>query len=473
MAFRDTPDDPEAAGCLEVNDYCERRHRGVVSCSWLPEKGRILLAEETFEPGEIIFREPPLHLVAERPGDEAFDQLKELSALYPQVFRYKPLWYWTALSSLTFSEVGDGESGLLAITEEEQTKLLLLFHPEVSTASEACVVLVREFHLAPHLEAVKLERLLQIWMKNCFEHSESPLGYSVYFLSSFMSHSCLPNASWHYDGGNFVLRARAAVAPDDEIVVSYLAEDELLESTPARQRHLEAKDFLCNCERCGGSQDLSRVFRCKQCTEGAVFLAAQGPECDQKVGGACSGCSHELCSAEVSALLMEEQEVERLLASHQEKMGTMGHGRHRAMLGSLEEVARRAEATMVQHWLLDRAWLQLSQAYGHHGRLEESEALLQRRLVFQRATYPGISGTRAWTLEAYGDLLLQHRGCAVDPEVKVPGEQEARAVAPLAPQVYREALEVLRAMFGEKHEYAVAVHRKVLELTAELRKHLG
>merc|ERR1712061_973757 len=120
-------------------------------------------------------------------------------------------------------------------------------------------------------DPLALEQLLRVWILNCFEHSEAPLGYSTYFLSSFMSHSCFPTAVWYYEGDDFVLRARTDIEAGDEITLSYLSEDALLESVAARRKHLkESKHFHCECPRCAAPVDKARGFRCPQC-RGTVF----------------------------------------------------------------------------------------------------------------------------------------------------------------------------------------------------------
>merc|ERR1712087_1004562 len=94
-----------------------------------------------------------------------------------------------------------------------------------------------------------LERLIEIWVLNCFEYAHN--ASSIYFFSSFMSHSCLPNAVWHFRGADHVLRCRQRIRPGEEVCISYLPESSLLQSTPVRRLELnETKRFWCDCERC-------------------------------------------------------------------------------------------------------------------------------------------------------------------------------------------------------------------------------
>lgn len=298
-----------AADCPYINDYCRERHRSVVRCSYTKLKGRILTSAKAFKQGDVIFREPPLHIVAEQKDNPAFTMLKELCTANPQVFEYEPLWYWTALCSLKESQLPPSEARLAPISEDQQRKLLLLYHSDITEASEAARQLVSRLGLDSTLNPLDLERLLQIWILNCFEHSDDPLGYSTYFMSSFMSHSCLPNAVWHYEGDDFLLRARCAIEDGDEICVSYLSEDALLESVPARRKHLkDSKHFVCTCARCSSPRDTSRGFRCPGCGICSFFCARPGATGTGELAGAiCEQCRHVVTDSESETLIQEEK----------------------------------------------------------------------------------------------------------------------------------------------------------------------
>lgn len=464
-----------AADCPYINEYCRDRHKSVVKCSWTPEKGRILTSERAFDQGAIIFREPPLHIVAEDKGNTCFIRLKELCKQHSETFEYEPLWYWTALSSLKPSQLAPSETRLKPITEDQQRKLFLLYHSEVSEASEAAKLLVTDLGLDPHLEPLDLERLLQIWILNCFEHSDDPLGYSAYFMSSFMSHSCLPNAVWHYDGDDFVLRARSSIKDKDEISVSYLSEDALLESVPARRKHLkDSKHFLCTCVRCTADRDASRGFRCPSCKSGTAFFAPSAEVSGGTLAGVvCSECRRATTEAEAAELLQEEKGLEQKLETFERRMERNGKGKHSALLSPLEDAVTRAERSLSQHWQMDKSWQMLADVYDRNEQPEDAEALVRKRIGFQEGAYPGLSGARAWTLEAYADMLLRHSGASVDPKIQVPSESAARRLVTVVPPVYTESLKILGLMFGEQHEYYTSVSRKAKEFEQELVRLLG
>mmetsp|Transcript_54089 Transcript_54089/g.118429 ORF Transcript_54089/g.118429 Transcript_54089/m.118429 type:complete len:474 (-) Transcript_54089:102-1523(-) len=461
-----------AAECPFINEYCRTKHRSLVKCSWTPEKGRILLSQAAFKHGDVIFREPPLHIVAEQKGNKAFDRLKELCAQKPQVFEYEPLWYWTALNSLMATQLPPSESRLMAITEDQQRKLFCLYHSEVTEPTTAVKLLVMDLGLEATLDPLSLERLLQIWILNCFEHSDSPLGYSTYFMSSFMSHSCQPNAVWHYDKDDFVLRARSDIAAKDEICVSYLSEDALLESVIARRKHLkDSKHFVCTCVRCIAERDSSRGFRCPKCAAPAFYVCkADIKGASELTGSTCDNCGHGLTAAEASDLVGEEKWLEQKLEGCERRMEKNSRSKHSALLTPLEEAVERSGRTLSQHWLHDKAWQMLADVYERNDRREAAEELLRKRISFQQGAYPGLSGTRAWTSEAYADMLLRHSGATVDPHVKVPSQGAAEQLAKSAHPVYQEALRILRLMFGEEHEYYTSVNRKARELELEIQR---
>jgi len=485
-----------------INDYCCKRHNACVACSWTNEKGRILTSERSFGQGEIIFREPPLHIVAEDKENPAFLALKKLCKENAAVFEYEPLWYWTALCSLRpeqLAQGGEARSGLTAVSEDQQRKLLLLYHSQVTEPSDAVTTLIEAFYLEK-VEAVEMERLLQVWILNCFEHSDEPLGYSTYFMSSFMSHSCFPNAVWHYEDDDFVLRARRKIEAGDEISVSYLSEDALLESVPARRKHLEdSKHFQCRCDRCCGrtsfagtaraSLDLSRGFQCPACSNGTIFcrvpadlqvsssVADASPPGERQRhrelhGVACEACRHQVSDADEARLLKEETWLEAKLEEIQRRAENQAYARRTSLIPTLEETLLRVEKELTQHWLADQIRALLTDAYDRNGREEEAEKLMLQRIVFQEGAYPGISGARAWTLEAYADMLLAHNRVTLSPDVKLQDKADAtvRRVLQLVPPRYEQSLEILRAMFGEKHEYYFSVHRKAQQLQQELSR---
>lgn len=463
----------ERADVQQINEYCKQRHHGKVRCEWTEQKGRILRSSGAVATGAVILREPPLHAVGTGGGDPIFNRLEELSKERSEAFVYEAVWYWVALSSLRACQVpaagvfgGSVHRASRPIEDEAQRRLLLLHQNDVTEASAASRLLVDEFGLAPLLDALDLERLIQAWMLNCFESSDD--AYAVYFAVSFMSHSCLPNACWHYEGDQFVLVARADIAAGDEICISYVSEDELLESVPVRRGRLrESKHFLCHCVRCDGEADLSRGFWVGRCPGGLCF-AMPATECDELVGATC-----ELTDYEIRLLLQEEHALEEKLIGWELLLEHGGPGKYSGVLQQVEAAAARAQKSLAQHFLMERAWRILATLYERNGRPEDAEDATSKRLVFQEAAFPGLSGSHAWTLEVQGDMILRHCGALTEPVVRVQSAAAARKIAERAPDMYMASLRILRIMFTEKHSYYTSCHRKAVQLLGEMEAHLA
>jgi len=276
-----------------VNAHIQEHHRGVLCCERTPDKGRILRATRAFEPGDVIFTEQALRIVRCEPEHPAFHRLEELCR--SSDLDCIPLWYWCALKSLTSDDLGrdhatgvasDGAAsdGWEPVSPEVQQRLLILHQGDVEVASEAVAAVAAAF--APGLkEAVKLERCLQAWLLNGFDvlgddDDDGPAapgaeqvqpGHATFFLPSFFSHSCFPSAIWHYSSDfSYVLRARRPIREGEEVTISYLDEDILLDHSRLRRNELSRRHFWCDCERCVNGDDLCRSMRCSRCRDGIV-----------------------------------------------------------------------------------------------------------------------------------------------------------------------------------------------------------
>lgn len=477
--------DAEREGVIYINKYSGSHHDGKLHCSLTEDKGRVLHSTRSFKAGDVIFEEPPLHIVAEEPGGKDFTALKEAcqDEKHNQVFDYEPLWYWTALRSLTKQDLMNSQASWEPISADQQYRLLLLYHPEVTEASEAVKTLIEMFKL--HIEdPILLERLLQVWILNCFEHSESPLGYSTYFMSSFMSHSCFPNAVWHYEEDNFVLRARRDIPEGAEICLSYLSEDALLEPVPQRRKHLQdSKHFWCGCERCMVLQDTSRGFRCPKCKTGRVFsgvLEAKAAKTNKKDkieldGVVCSDCSHQLTASEVKSIKQNEQEHEKLVERWDREHQRNGRIDKNAAKDA-KKILGELDAVYAQHHICDRIWAHLVDFYEELPGNQQNvmvQKLVQKRVDFQKRSYPGLSGAYAWTLESQGDLLLRHFEIDTSSDGDPLDADAAQKVRSVVSPIFKESLRVLQLMFGDKHEYSASVSQKLAALTELIQRSEG
>ncbi|KAL8448232.1 hypothetical protein Emag_004000 [Eimeria magna] len=240
------PPSPEASIPI-INNYCNERHDGKLVCVLDPLKGRTLRASKAFAVGELILKEPPLHAVRLNPGNSACSKLMEVCE--KQSFKHPAIWYWCALNSVLVED-DPPVPGLQAVTRRQWELLRTLFIPEVVEPSSEATTLVDCMGLRGIVDEVDLEIMIQVWLHNCFEHQRDPEGYIIYFMPSFCSHSCIPNALWCTDDdSNFLFSPRATISAGDEVTLTYLPEEDMLASTSRRRTLLEgAKDFKCMCE---------------------------------------------------------------------------------------------------------------------------------------------------------------------------------------------------------------------------------
>merc|ERR1712216_908704 len=252
-------------------------------------------------------------------------------------------------------------------------------------------------------------RLLQAWIHNTFDYSEDPHGYATYFFPSFMSHSCLPNAFWHYgDRDIYVLRARQDIAPGDEVCVSYLDETILLGHAIERRWDLwESKQFWCTCERCVKGTDFSRGLTCPTCSSATVFanLPGSGVAMEQEdnslkdelwLATRCVSCGHAVSEEEAKRLNEIELELTELLGSWEGK----------ALQDRDVKSARLLiQQSFPQHSLAEKVLEEASKFFRAYRRYPELLEIFELRSKFAEAAYPGLSAAYAWLMESHADAL--------------------------------------------------------------------
>lgn len=420
-----------------------------------------------------MFREGALHKVQAEPACPAFCKVESLCKARPDDFDFEPLWYWCALRSLTQKQLeGAYEGGWASVSQQVQDKLLLLHHEEAPLESNpySSARILAET-LVPGTDPVLVEKLTQIWVLNCFEYTDDPEGFCTYFFSSFMSHSCVPNAFWHYDGDDHVLRAREDITLGDEVCISYLSEDWLLRSAPERRWDLfETKRFWCECPRCVGGPDLCRGFLCCGCGAGGVFAPTpasgpakqQGPPSLDLLGVACDACGRTVTELEAEHMEKFEKSAADLVKSFADAP-VQPQVLDQSQLQWMEE---NLPAVLGQHWLVDLAWEKVAEACpspqrnGVHtpvlvGDASRQMSLLRWRCAFHAKSYPGLNNQHAASLVTLGDflsLLARQSGAAGSPE----SEQAALEAA----QLYAEAHQITSQMFGARHDHTVAIESK-------------
>jgi len=464
-----------------INAYCKEHFPNDVACELVEGKGRIMIAQRDVQQGDVLFVEPPLHIVAEDPHNDAFVAVRQLCMCNPDDFDYEPLWYWTALCSLTKEQVKAGPrmGSLPTVSLEQQRRLLCLYHEPVDRVSVAVTRIVKVLGLK--VAPLAVEELLQAWILNCFEHSDDPPGYSAYFASSFANHSCSPNAIWaEGDDGAHVVRAREPVAKGDEVTISYLEEQVLLQSADARKKVLrDTKLFECTCPRCAAKTadegesigvDMCRGYICKACGECQVFhpLKRMGKgkgkgktKGTALVGVSCAACGAAADCNESERLLSAETQLQAKLDKLDEQVAERGYKvMEQDRVQSLLKLVANGKAGPVgpQHWLADRLWEHLQEWYDQEGRREDARQMLRLRAAYQRRAYPGLSAALAWTLEKQADVFMRHLGFGAKMlDSDAPLEEEL--VEEVGP-IFEESMRILGLMFGKDHEHFVQVERK-------------
>ena len=445
-------------GLAQIAAY-GKQHHPQLEPRQSPQKGRTLHATKALRQGEQILVEGPLHSVQACAQSPAFKKLRRICKQYPDDFDFEPLWYWCALRSLTAKQLkGAHEGGWPVVAEDVQTRLLLLHHEDESLESKpgsSSRILVRE--MAPAADPDIIDRLTQVFVLNGFDYTDEPKGYCTYFYSSFMSHSCFPNAFWHYDGDNHVVRAREDIACGDEVCITYLPEDWLVRSVLERRWDLnETKRFWCSCERCTGNEDLCRGMMCSSCRRAPVFAVApvlsrpEGPvpEAGDWLGATCGSCGHKVGKAEAQEFPKYENALHALLKTFEESSPEPERVRE------LEDLVGNVFS---QHWLADQAREKLASFYANAGEHSKTAPLLAQRCDFIVAAYPGLSGALARQLEAQADAQREIEG---SPVMRTWRTSEVR-------RLYAKAEQMLSTMYGSGGRKIARVRRKLQRAEAE------
>jgi len=342
-------------------------------------KGRILRATEDYNAGDVVITEPHLFIHTIDPECIAWIVLQEvINVMHPIKPPFEAAWFFMGLLSCVtkdgVSKVAEELMGVCGIKVNEtwRTKAkLLLFIPEeeildyesvdefqfLLTFKEALANRIFELGLQPDtltteelildllegaIDDASWMRCSLIWVYNCFEWSSPSaadptihLGYVSYFISSFLSHSCLPNLAGdiRMDGVQ-VFRARRSIKAGEELTISYLNEDQLL-APIALRRHdlLTSKRFFCRCERCDLLADRSRCVRCTNCNVGYKCYSGDAgwpSSWYRALGGPMIG-------RKMTMIDSDESDLEDYNSIHRDETGREGRG----LINRTEEWLRR------------------------------------------------------------------------------------------------------------------------------------
>ena len=459
------------------------------SCEFSETKGRVLRVSESFEPLANLFQGPILHKISEDKLNPIFQSLNYLFDLCTDgSLDYGAMWYWCGLNSLPFriSHYID------PIPDEKCKQLKLLYHPEVISPSRT-VQRVCEA-IKPYLERplsesemIEIDLMAIVWTLNCFEYSDDPITYASYFLPSFMSHSCYPNAMWTTAGEQFVIRAQRELEVGDELTVSYLTEEFGLRPKDRRIEHLKStKFFTCDCLRCTSQTDDTRGFSLSS------TCYVRFPE-----WSACAHCSHasNLSEPEISNFLTLEKKASDLVNYYDDGAGDdVIPTRTNPDLFTSDADAIELESTITSlgpaHWTYSRGFYQLSQYYKAIARYPKAIACLKLHLHsrsnFVKACDPQVSSSYAWSLEELGDLLLLHVSGAVMAGLseqrredhclrwipKGDDDYETLENAGII-EAFSESAKILAGIFGDTHEHTTTAIEKLSRVKNLLQRYTG
>ena len=168
--------------------------------------------------------------------------------------------------------------------------------------------LIRGYFAIPESEYSDEEILgiLGILYVNAHEVPVTPIPVQgLYLNASLIEHSCVNNASKHFDtNGNLQIRAAVHIRKGEHISIMY---SDPMWGTPNRSQHLaETKFFKCGCKRCRDPLELGTHFsslRCPSCpVQQQGFLVATDPV-DAAAPWRCGQCGAEEPAEYVNAVI--------------------------------------------------------------------------------------------------------------------------------------------------------------------------
>lgn len=196
-----------------------------------------------------------------------------------------------------------------------------------------------------------------------------------------------------------------------------------MQSAPHRRWDMyEHKLFWCNCERCGGKQDLSRGFNCPACKDGTVFAAVPEPgpvesgelRATELIRAQCSKCDYRLNKNQAVSLCKKEIEVQRMLSLVKPDESD----RSPDAKSKLTDITAAQLFTMVedggfaQHVIADLSREQLIDFYREAGDFLKVLKLLEKRRAFFEGAYPSLNGAHADILEEIADVVQEDAATA-------------------------------------------------------------
>ncbi|CAM9395772.1 unnamed protein product [Ectocarpus fasciculatus] len=187
----------------------------------------------------------------------------------------------------------EGEGGTMGeglFLRQQWHNLYALMHHQEAMAPEWLSV-VREaaedlLHILPEWVRFDVEEVVQLACRvNVNAHglrddsgSNLVIGVGMFPLTAMINHTCRPNCTFAYFGGNLEVRTLEPVAAGTELSVYYI---DLLQSTAARRQELlTSKHFLCKCSRCENPSSMDDYLDgvcCNDCGERGCLTPTPPP----------------------------------------------------------------------------------------------------------------------------------------------------------------------------------------------------
>lgn len=389
-----------------------------------PGKGRCLFTNEACEPGQVVFVEGPILVALPAMSQKLFDCLTKLHEEKPLNLGTVTFHFAALLSQLMLDAVSidiildkyvpepDEEPG------EDVVRILQCLQEHVSDELN-----LRERPFDPR----QVQRLVSAWRYNSFGHHKDD-GLVLYNRISMCAHSCDPTCCWSYgEEDAFVLRARVALKPGDELTISYLQDEDLLKSTAVRMQKLQNWRFSCGCPRCGLEVDKGRGLRCRRCRLGITFATTTGTL------EPCHVCGDKPSEQDVKMLLQYEEEYVARVENLEKNDPN-----------DVEIVYRAAIDIFEKHWILYVMDTHLWEAYREknvHDAIEHQ----RRRMEFHEHYYFRPTFILAWCHEELGDALVK--------------EFQQRQWH--YQQEFQKAYYMLAILCGTNHQYTASPYNKL------------
>lgn len=349
-----------------------------------PVKGRVVLSERAFQPGEVIFSEQAF--VAAPWSTELCGGCEELRS--DQTKAHVCHCERTGSPKQMYSprlqdNVGRRNVvvGIMAavdgIDEVDRARCILKCLAKVETDAHALdevLALTCAGKDGAMAAAMQLRRQLPdifpsgfadaqmatlIGVLNTNSHELENLGGSGLFLSACrMEHSCLPNCSFTTFDSTLWMTAIRPIAPGDALSIDY--GNFFYRPTPERQASLlESYGFVCTCEACVSLPDPTRAVRCLagNCPQGVMLpYPVRAPS--SSVGAhqlqfewRCQACGKVADATEHTRILAAEQDV--LENGFPESLDEVDavvrrgvlHERHYLLFWALDNIGCEAAAT--------------------------------------------------------------------------------------------------------------------------------